>query len=145
VATPLSYAAPRQGASLSHHTGGQAANAKSPDAAARGAQTFVWSAGPFSVSALYLGAIEPCARVIILSLSARRSLVSRRARREAKMLDVPHYFRKDAVNRCAHCGGKFGLVRYYTWRTALCSKRCRNHFRVRDAGTLRWLRRLEQA
>jgi hypothetical protein len=29
-----------------------------------------------------------------------------------------------AAKRCAICEGKFGLVRYYSWRTALCSKQC---------------------
>lgn len=28
--------------------------------------------------------------------------------------------------RCAICDGGFGLIRYYTWRTPLCSKVCRS-------------------
>jgi hypothetical protein len=48
--------------------------------------------------------------------------------------------RKSEVNRCAVCGGRFGLVRYYTWRNAaLCSKRCRSRFRTREVDGLRWL------
>jgi hypothetical protein len=31
--------------------------------------------------------------------------------------------------RCAVCDGKFGLVRHYSWRTALCSKQCVGRFR----------------
>jgi hypothetical protein len=27
-------------------------------------------------------------------------------------------------NQCRYCGGKFGLVRYYHWRQAFCSKAC---------------------
>jgi hypothetical protein len=27
-------------------------------------------------------------------------------------------------NQCKYCGGKFGLVRYYYWRQAFCSKVC---------------------
>jgi hypothetical protein len=29
------------------------------------------------------------------------------------------------AKRCAVCDGKFGLVRHYSWRTPLCSKKCR--------------------
>ena len=25
---------------------------------------------------------------------------------------------------CSYCGGRFGLVRYYHWRQAFCSKLC---------------------
>ena len=32
--------------------------------------------------------------------------------------------RSGKAARCAVCDGKFGLVRYYSWRTALCSKKC---------------------
>lgn len=44
--------------------------------------------------------------------------------------------------RCAVCDGKFGLVRHYSWRTPLCSKKCVNHFRARrqsDGNWLNWL------
>jgi hypothetical protein len=44
---------------------------------------------------------------------------------------------KDA--RCAVCHGKFGLVRYYSWRTALCSKKCVDCFRARRASDRNWL------
>jgi hypothetical protein len=44
---------------------------------------------------------------------------------------------KDA--RCAVCHGKFGLVRYYSWRTALCSKKCVDCFRARRASDRKWL------
>jgi len=31
-------------------------------------------------------------------------------------------------NQCRYCGGKFGLVRYYHWRQAFCSKVCLTRF-----------------
>jgi len=41
--------------------------------------------------------------------------------------------------RCAVCDGKFGLVRYYSRRTHLCSKRCVDRFRARRASDFNWL------
>jgi hypothetical protein len=41
--------------------------------------------------------------------------------------------------RCAVCEGKFGLVRYYSWRTPLCSRTCVDRFRARRAGDRNWL------
>jgi len=41
--------------------------------------------------------------------------------------------------RCAACDGKFGLVRYYSWRTPLCSKKCVDRLRARRASDLNWL------
>jgi hypothetical protein len=38
--------------------------------------------------------------------------------------------------RCAVCDGKFGLVRYYSWRTALCSKKCVDRLRARRVAAL---------
>ena len=41
--------------------------------------------------------------------------------------------------RCAVCDGKFGLVRHYSWRTSLCSKKCVDRFRARRASDRSWL------
>jgi hypothetical protein len=41
--------------------------------------------------------------------------------------------------RCAVCDGKFGLVRYYSWRTPLCSKKCIDRFKVRRESDRIWL------
>lgn len=41
--------------------------------------------------------------------------------------------------RCAVCGGKFGLIRHYSWRTALCSKRCVEHFKIRRESDRNWM------
>ncbi|WP_245325479.1 hypothetical protein [Bradyrhizobium sp. CCH5-F6] len=50
-----------------------------------------------------------------------------------------------SVNGCAVCGGKFGLIRYYSWRTALCSKKCVDRFRTRRERDHRWLFRVQAA
>ena len=47
--------------------------------------------------------------------------------------------------RCAVCDGKFGLVRYYSWRTPLCSGKCVDRFRARRASDRNWLPRLQIA
>ncbi|MDX6457864.1 MAG: hypothetical protein QOE55_1561 [Acidobacteriaceae bacterium] len=47
--------------------------------------------------------------------------------------------------RCAVCDGKFGLVRYYSWRTPLCSRKCIDRFRSRRASDRNWLLRLQIA
>jgi hypothetical protein len=41
--------------------------------------------------------------------------------------------------RCAVCDGKFGLVRYYSRRTHLCSRKCVDRFRARRASDCNWL------
>jgi hypothetical protein len=47
--------------------------------------------------------------------------------------------RSDRAARCAVCDGKFGLVRHYSWRTPLCSKKCVDRFRTRRASDRSWL------
>jgi hypothetical protein len=44
-----------------------------------------------------------------------------------------------AAKRCAVCGGKFGLIRHYSCRTALCSRKCADRFKARREGDRRWL------
>jgi hypothetical protein len=41
--------------------------------------------------------------------------------------------------RCAVCDGKFGLIRYYSWRTPLCSKKYIDRLRARRASDNNWL------
>jgi hypothetical protein len=41
--------------------------------------------------------------------------------------------------RCAVCDGKFGLVRHYSWRTQLCSRKCVDRFRARRQSDREWL------
>ena len=49
------------------------------------------------------------------------------------------------TTRCAVCDGKFGLVRHYSWRTPLCSRRCVDRFRVRRVSDCNWLSRFQIA
>jgi hypothetical protein len=61
------------------------------------------------------------------------------------MHDDPSHLRHSAEKRCAICDGKFGLIRHYSWRTALCSRRCIDHFKARREGDRRWLWRFRAA
>ena len=47
--------------------------------------------------------------------------------------------RSCSAARCAVCDGKFGLVRHYSWRTPLCSKKCVDRFRTRRESDRNWL------
>ena len=50
-----------------------------------------------------------------------------------------------SATRCAVCEGKFGLVRHYSWRTALCSKKCVDRFRARRESDRNWVGWLQVA
>lgn len=50
-----------------------------------------------------------------------------------------HRLRRESVNRCSVCDRTFGLVRHYSWRTALCSKKCCDRFNARKIGDRIWL------
>ena len=55
---------------------------------------------------------------------------------------MPHRFESlgsGRTARCAVCDGKFGLVRYYSRRTPLCTKKCVDRFRARRASDCNWL------
>jgi hypothetical protein len=54
------------------------------------------------------------------------------------MLNGSQSLRTHTAKRCPVCHGKFGLVRYYSWRTGFCSKACRARSKD-DGGILRWL------
>jgi hypothetical protein len=43
------------------------------------------------------------------------------------------------AERCAVCDGKFGLIRYYSWRTPLCSKKCVDRFKTRRESDCSWV------
>ena len=51
----------------------------------------------------------------------------------------------DRATRCAVCDGKFGLVRHYSWRTPLCSRKCVDRFRDRRSSDWNWLPWLQSA
>jgi hypothetical protein len=47
--------------------------------------------------------------------------------------------RHGTSTRFAVCNGKFGLVRYYSWRTPLCTETCVDRFRARRESDRNWL------
>ena len=53
--------------------------------------------------------------------------------------------RHGKVTQCAVCDGKFGLIRHYSWRTPLCSKKCVDRFRARRASDCNWVGWLQVA
>jgi hypothetical protein len=61
------------------------------------------------------------------------------------MLNSSQNTRFGAPRRCAICEGSFGLIRYYSWRTPLCSKKCVERLKVRREEGRKWLRRLQTA
>jgi hypothetical protein len=52
------------------------------------------------------------------------------------------YFRNGSATRCAICDGKFGLIRHYSCKAALCSKKCAARFKARQECDRIWLCRL---
>ena len=42
-------------------------------------------------------------------------------------------------SRCTVCSGRFGLVRYYSWQTAICSRKCVGRLRDRCESDRKWL------
>jgi hypothetical protein len=61
------------------------------------------------------------------------------------MRDRFQYRCDSTANRCAICQGRFGLIRYYSWRTALCSRKCADRFNVRREDDRRFLPRNQAA
>jgi hypothetical protein len=51
------------------------------------------------------------------------------------------YLRSSGATRCAICDGKFGLIRYYCCKAALCSKKCADRLKARQECDREWLRR----
>ena len=45
----------------------------------------------------------------------------------------------DKAMRCAVCEGKFGLVRHYSWRRPLCSRKCVDRFKARRQSDHNWM------
>jgi hypothetical protein len=76
-----------------------------------------------------------------------RHAMSKMAARDPEETDMPsnNDQRHDRAVRCALCEGKFGLIRYYSCRTALCSKKCVEHFKSRREDDSRWLWRFRVA
>ena len=55
------------------------------------------------------------------------------------MLNCSESPRCGRATRCAVCDGRVGLVRHYSWRTPLCSKKCVNRLRARRESDRSWL------
>lgn len=55
------------------------------------------------------------------------------------MPNESHGSHSHSVKCCALCGVRFGLIRYYCWRTALCSRKCVERFKVRREADRKWL------
>jgi hypothetical protein len=49
------------------------------------------------------------------------------------------HLRDGDTKRCPICAGRFGLIRRYSWRTALCSEKCVDRFRARQEADRKWL------
>ena len=47
--------------------------------------------------------------------------------------------RNNPTTLCAVCGGRFGLIRHYVCRTALCSGKCVDRFKIRRQNDRKWL------
>jgi hypothetical protein len=70
---------------------------------------------------------------------ARQRARPMRDQTETEMLNDHQHDQRSKAKRCAICEGRFGLIRYYSSRTALCSRKCVDHFRTRRESDSRWL------
>jgi hypothetical protein len=61
------------------------------------------------------------------------------------MRNVVHHHWNGAAKRCAICDRPFGLARHYVCRTALCSSKCTDRFRLRRDEDRRWLHQAQMA
>jgi hypothetical protein len=61
------------------------------------------------------------------------------------MLDSFENLQHAKAKRCAVCEGQFGLIRYYSWRTQLCSKKCLGRLKARRETDQKWLGRFRAA
>ena len=52
---------------------------------------------------------------------------------------MPNFSESLRPTRCSVCDGQFGLVRHYSWRTPLCSKKCVDRFRARRESDHNWV------
>jgi predicted RNA-binding Zn-ribbon protein involved in translation (DUF1610 family) len=55
------------------------------------------------------------------------------------MFDSSENLQHGKANRCAVCERQFGLIRYYSWRTPLCSKKCVGRLEARRETDRKWL------
>ena len=58
---------------------------------------------------------------------------------------MPNGSESGRAARCAVCDGKFGLIRHYSWRRPLCSRKCVDRFKARQASDRTWVSWLQIA
>jgi hypothetical protein len=83
---------------------------------------------------LNLRSIEPLVTILLVLVHPMRT--------GQKEKTMPYRFENhgsDKAMRCAFCEGKFGLVRHYSWRTPLCSRKCVDRFKARRQGDHNWM------
>src|SRR5215813_5495595 len=81
-----------------------------------------------------LCSIEPLVTIFIVCMRPKCA--------QAKERTMPYRLESHGsgkARRCAVCDGKFGLVRHYSWRTQLCSRKCVDRFRARRQSDRNWI------
>lgn len=68
----------------------------------------------------------------------RKATISREPE-ESRMHDIFRCHRDGTATHCAICERPFGLIRHYSWRTPLCSKKCVERFAARRNMDRSWL------
>jgi hypothetical protein len=66
---------------------------------------------------------------------------SRLHERRVPTSKVAESFMSNFENRCANCGGKFGLVHHQHWGLRFCRKACKANFLARTARDHAWIRK----
>ena len=81
-----------------------------------------------------LRSIEPLVTILLVCMRPNGT-----SQKERTMPYRLQNHESDKVMRCAVCDGKFGLVRHYSWRTPLCSRKCVDRFRTRRQSDRNWM------
>ena len=84
---------------------------------------------------LNLRSIEPLVTILVVLVHPKCA----QAKRRKQCLTVLESHGSDKAMRCAVCEGKFGLVRHYSWRTPLCSRKCVDRFKARRQSDHNWM------
>ena len=84
---------------------------------------------------LNLRSIEPLVTILLVLVHPKCA----QAKKEKTMPYRLESHGSDKAMRCAVCEGKFGLVRHYSWRTPLCSRKCVDRFKARRQSDHNWM------
>jgi hypothetical protein len=87
--------------------------------------------------ALNARSIEPLLTILLVLVHPKYQM--RTGRKEKAMTYRLGNHGSDKAIRCAVCDGKFGLVRHYSWRRPLCSKKCVDRFKARRQSDHNWM------